>query len=101
MPTPSELRDRAETLRDVARTMRTKAPLLDDDTSGVLTHYPHARDGVWWGSAATEFYDQVTQARGRLRTAAEDVVDYAGRCETRAEELDDEADRLELEQAGQ
>ena len=99
MTNPARLRAQAEDLRDAARTLRTKAPQLDDDTHGVLTHYPHTSDGVWWGQAADEFYALVQGARTSLRELADDVQGYAARCDTRATELEDEADRLEREQA--
>ena len=70
MTDPARLRAQAEDLRDAARTLRAKAPALDDDTHGVLTHYPHTSDGVWWGQAADEFYALVQGARTSLRELA-------------------------------
>lgn len=98
MPTPSQLRAQAQDLRDAARTLRNKAPLLDDDTDGVLTHYPHSTDGVWWGPAADDFYEMVRGSRTSLRELATDVQSYATSCDTRAEELETEADVMEREQ---
>ena len=100
MPSPSQLRAQAQDLRDAARTLRAKAPLLDDDADGVITHYPHSSDGVWWGPASDEFYELVRGARTSLRELGGDVRSYATRCDTRADELDVEADVMEREQQG-
>lgn len=99
MTTPAQKRARAEELREVARTISTKAWQLDDDLDTLLERYPHRSDGVWWGPSATDFYEGVRQVRTDARTLRQDVLDYAARCRTRATELDEEADVQEAELA--
>ena len=99
MTTAEEKRRRAGLMREVAGTITTKGGLLDDDLDTLLQRYPESPDGVWWGSAATDFYDGVRDVRREVRTLRDDVLDYAERCRTRARELEDEADAQEAAQS--
>lgn len=101
MTTPQQLRNQADDLREVARTIRQQAAALDDDVQGVLDHYPDTREGVWVGPAAEEFYSQLRAALANLRDLRTDVRGYATDCVNRAVELDHEADALEVELAAQ
>lgn len=95
MTTPEQKRDRAQELREVARTISEKAWLLDDDLDALLRHYPHLSDGVWWGPAATDFYDGVRDVRTAVRDLRTDVLGYATRCRQKATELEELADEQE------
>jgi hypothetical protein len=95
--TPAQKRARAEVLREVARTISSKAWQLDDDLDTLLRRYPHRSDGVWWGPAATEFYDAVGDVRTDVRALRSDVLAYAGDCRVRATELENLADAQEAE----
>lgn len=95
MTTPEQKRARAQVLREVATTISTKAWLLDDDLDSLLRHYPHRSDGVWWGPAATDFYDGVRDVRTDVRHLRTDILGYASRCRTRATELETLADEQE------
>ena len=77
MTTPEQKRERARLLREVASTISTKAWQLDDDLDTLLKEYPHSESGVWWGPAATEFYDGVEDVRTEVRTLRTDVLGYA------------------------
>ncbi|WP_122262055.1 hypothetical protein [Ornithinimicrobium cerasi] len=97
MTTPEEKRARARLLREVATTISTKAWQLDDDLDTLLRRYPHRTDGVWWGPAATEFYDAAKDVRTDVRALRADVLGYAGDCRARASTLEDLADAQEAE----
>jgi uncharacterized coiled-coil DUF342 family protein len=99
--TPQQLRNQADDLREVARTIRRQAATLDDDAKGVLDNYPDNRDGVWVGPAADEFYTQLRDVLANLRDLRTDVRGYATACTNRAVELDHEADALEAELAAE
>jgi hypothetical protein len=99
--TPEQLRNQADRLREVARTIRQHAAALDDDPQGVLDNYPDTRDGVWVGPAADEFYRQLRGVLTNLRNLRTDVQGYATECTNRAAELDREADELEAQLAAQ
>lgn len=99
MTTPEQKRERARLLREVATTISTKAWQLDDDLDTLLKEYPHSESGVWWGPAATEFYDGVEDVRTDVRTLRTDVLGYARDCRNRARELDDLADEQEEREA--
>lgn len=95
MTTPEQKRARAAELREVARTISDKAWLLDDDLDSLLRHYPHRSDGVWWGPAATDFYDGVRDVRTDVRNLRADVLGYASSCRQKATELEELADEQE------
>lgn len=97
MTTPEEKRARARLLREVATTISTKAWQLDDDLDTLLRRYPHRSDGVWWGPAATDFYDGVKDVRTDVRSLRSDVLAYAADCRTRAAQLETLADTQEAE----
>lgn len=97
MTTPAVLRARATTLREVARTIRTKAGDLREDLDNTVEAYPHSRDGVWYGTAATELYDSIETLQSDLDNLKTDVEGYAARCETEAAALEADADILQAQ----
>lgn len=97
MTTPAQLRARATTLREVASSIRTKAGALSDDLDNTIEAYPHGRDGVWYGTAATQLYDSLETSQGDLGNLQTDVEGYAERCETEASNLDADADTLQAQ----
>lgn len=101
MTTPAQLRQQARDLRSAARVMETKAGVLPDSVKDVLTHYPHSREGVWYGTAATDFYDGLDEASTDLDNLATDLRGYASDCRVRATRLDEEASELAAELARQ
>jgi hypothetical protein len=95
--TPEQLKQRANDLRDCARTARTVAGSLGPFLDKAVTQ---ASPAIWTGPYATSTTGMLTGHKSTLHQMASDLTRDAARWETEAHHLDDQAGKAKKSQTG-
>ena len=95
--TPEQLKQRANDLRDCARTARAVAGSLGPYLDKAVTQ---ATPAIWTGPYATSTTNMLTGHKSTLHQMAADLTRDASRWETEAHALDDQATQAKKTQKG-